>query len=101
MPTRSNPVVHLELHTADLRRARALYAELCGWRPERIHTGHGSYVALDLGGRELGGGVVECETRKAIWLPYVDVTERDRDARGRRARFRAAEAMSFATAPGP
>jgi len=26
------PVVHLELHTGDLPRARALCANLCGWR---------------------------------------------------------------------
>jgi uncharacterized protein len=77
MPARANPVVHLELHTADLQRARALYAELCGWRPQRIHTGHGSYLALDLGRGELGGGVVECDTRRALWLPYVEVTAVD------------------------
>src|SRR5258707_381235 len=44
-PPRSNPVVHLELHTGDLPRARDLYAELCGWRPEWIETRSGSYLA--------------------------------------------------------
>ena len=71
-PTRS--VVHLELHTADLQRARDLYAELCGWQPERIETGHGSYLALDMGDG-IGGGIVECETRRPIWLPYVEVRD--------------------------
>ena len=33
---RTRPVVHLELHTGDLDRARAFYAEVCGWRPEHI-----------------------------------------------------------------
>lgn len=75
MLARSNPVVHLELHTPDLTQARALYSELCGWRPEQIHTGHGSYVALDLGNDRLGGGVVECTTTRAVWLPYVEVPE--------------------------
>jgi predicted enzyme related to lactoylglutathione lyase len=72
--TARNPVVHLELHTSDLASARELYAELCGWRPDRIDTRHGSYLALDLGG-SLGGGIVECETERARWLPYVGVGE--------------------------
>ena len=70
----TQPVVHLELHTGDLHGARELYAELCGWRGERIETRHGSYLALDLG-NGLGGGIVECETRRPIWLPYVAVAD--------------------------
>jgi predicted enzyme related to lactoylglutathione lyase len=68
------PVVHLELHTGDLDRARAFYAELCGWRPERIDACCGSYLALDLG-RGLGGGIVECGSERPLWLPYVEVAE--------------------------
>jgi predicted enzyme related to lactoylglutathione lyase len=74
MPVPSKPVVHLELHTGDLQRARAFYAELCGWRPERIDAGYGSYLALELG-RGLGGGIVECDTERPLWLPYVEVVE--------------------------
>jgi predicted enzyme related to lactoylglutathione lyase len=70
---RAHPVVHLELHTGDLGGARALYAELCGWRAERIDAGRGSYVALQMGGG-FGGGIVECRTPAALWLPYVEVT---------------------------
>jgi uncharacterized protein len=73
-PPRSNPVVHLELHTDDLPQARALYAELCGWRPEWIATRDGSYLSLELG-ESLGGGIVECGTRSPVWLPYVEVAE--------------------------
>ena len=72
--TLSNPLVHLELHTGDLPEAQALYAQLCGWRAERINAGCGSYLALELGG-EIGGGIVECETRRPLWLPYVEVAE--------------------------
>ena len=68
------PVVHLELHTGDLRGARALYRELCGWRPARVETCHGSYEALPLGGA-IGGGMVECATRRSLWLPYVEVDD--------------------------
>jgi predicted enzyme related to lactoylglutathione lyase len=82
---RSNPVVHLELHTGDLPRALAFYAELCGWRPERIVTGSGAYWALELGGGFGGGGVVECPTARPLWLPYVevdDIAETTKRARG-------------------
>jgi predicted enzyme related to lactoylglutathione lyase len=73
---RSRPVVHLELHTGDLDRARAFYAELCGWRPEHITAAGaaGSYLALDMG-RGFGGGIVECATESPVWLPYVQVPE--------------------------
>ena len=69
---RSKPLVHLELHSGDLQGARAFYEEVCGWLPHRIHAGRGSYLALELG-RGLGGGMVECETARAVWLPYVEV----------------------------
>jgi predicted enzyme related to lactoylglutathione lyase len=74
--TQPGPVVHLELHTADLSRASAFYAQLCGWRPERIDTASGSYHALGLGGG-FGGGIVECGTRRPLWLPYVEVRQVD------------------------
>jgi predicted enzyme related to lactoylglutathione lyase len=70
----SKPVVHLELHTGDLDGARAFYAELCGWRSERIDTCSGSYFALELG-EGLGGGMVECPTERALWLPYAEVRQ--------------------------
>ncbi len=77
-PAAIKPVVHLELHTGDLARARAFYAELCGWRAQRIETAYGSYVALDMddrswGAERLGGGIVECPIERPLWLPYVEV----------------------------
>ena len=70
--TAPSPVVHLELHTPNLGRACALYSGLCGWWPERIETAGAPYHALDLGAG-FGGGVVECGTERALWLPYVEV----------------------------
>jgi predicted enzyme related to lactoylglutathione lyase len=64
--------VHLELHTPNLGRACAFYAGLLGWRPERVESGGAAYHALDLG-EGFGGGVVECGTERALWLPYVEV----------------------------
>ena len=74
-PVPAKPVVHLELHTGDLPRACAFYARLCGWRPERIEAGPGTYWALGLGGEFGGGGVVECATQRPLWLPYVEVAD--------------------------
>jgi uncharacterized protein len=67
-----NPVVHLELHTANLSRACAFYTRLFGWNAEQIDVGNGSYLALDLG-TGIEGGVVEQETARSLWLPYVRV----------------------------
>jgi hypothetical protein len=72
MSATAKPLVHLELHTGDLASACGFYALLCGWRPERIDTGAGSYLALATGG-EVGGGIVECRTARPVWLPYVEV----------------------------
>ena len=69
----SHPVVHLELRTGDLPRACAFYTRLFGWRAETIRTGAGDYLALELG--ELGGGVVEHDTERPFWLPYVEVPD--------------------------
>jgi uncharacterized protein len=65
-------VVHLELHTGDGSAAGAFYAQLLGWRPERIDTRSGSYLSLSLGG-DIDGGIVECGTERPVWLPYVEV----------------------------
>ena len=72
---RQHPVVHLELHTADLPGACAFYGELFGWRSARVAAGGtGSYLTLEMG-CELGGGVVECATARPLWLPYVEVAD--------------------------
>jgi predicted enzyme related to lactoylglutathione lyase len=65
-------VVHLELHTPNLGGACALYSDLCAWRPQRVETASVPYHTLDLGAG-VGGGIVECRTERALWLPYVEV----------------------------
>jgi predicted enzyme related to lactoylglutathione lyase len=71
-----NPVVHLELHTGNLARACEFYSRVLAWRVERVDAGPRSYHALGWGGA-LDGGVVECGTSRALWLPYVEVTRVD------------------------
>ena len=65
-------LVHLELLTGDRAGACDFYARLCGWQPERLDAGGGSYWTLGLDGSP-GGGVVECRTNRPLWLPYVEV----------------------------
>src|SRR3712207_2977294 len=74
-PALTKPVVHLELHTQDLPRARDFYSELCGWSPEQIVHRFGTYLAMDLGRGAPAGGIVECRTSHPLWLPYVEVAD--------------------------
>src|SRR4051794_25722241 len=77
----SKPVVHLELHSGDLKGALAFYAEACGWPSKHVSAAGKPYLTLDLA-NEIGGGIVECATHRPIWLPYVEV-EDIREARDR------------------
>jgi uncharacterized protein len=88
--TPPRPLAHLELHTPDGTAARAFYSELLGWRPELIEVAPRSYLALDLG-EGPSGGIVECGTERALWLPYVSVP--DIAAVTERARAIGAEVM--------
>jgi uncharacterized protein len=72
--TAPRPLVHLELHTPDRAAARAFCSELLGWRPEPVEAAERSYLAVDLGAA-LSGGIVECGTERALWLPYVSVPD--------------------------
>jgi uncharacterized protein len=87
-----SPVVHLELHTGNLARACDFYSRLCGWRVEQVQAGPGTYHALDWGGA-FGGGIVECGTSRALWLPYVEVARID-EATERARRFGASVLLS-------
>jgi predicted enzyme related to lactoylglutathione lyase len=69
-----NPVVHVELRTTNLPRACAFYTELFGWRAATLHAGSATYLGLDLGG-PIQGGVVERESERSVWLPYVEVAD--------------------------
>jgi predicted enzyme related to lactoylglutathione lyase len=73
-PTAPRPLAHLELHTSDRDGAQGFYAQLLGWRPELIEVAERSYLALDLGDGP-SGGIVECGTERALWLPYVSVPD--------------------------
>ena len=70
----ANPIVHLELQTGSLPQACAFYTRLFGWRAETIRRGAATYVALELS-EGIDGGVVEHETHRPLWLPYIEVAD--------------------------
>jgi predicted enzyme related to lactoylglutathione lyase len=49
MRGRADHVVHLELRTTSLACACSFYAQLFGWRAQRIEPCGASYLSLDLG----------------------------------------------------
>jgi predicted enzyme related to lactoylglutathione lyase len=73
-PVCANPVVHLELHTANLARACAFYTRLLGWGTEQVDVGGHSYLMLGLG-HGVEGGIVEGDSGGSLWLPYVEVPD--------------------------
>jgi catechol 2,3-dioxygenase-like lactoylglutathione lyase family enzyme len=92
-PLRSNPVVHLELHTGDLLEARDFYAELCGWRPRDASR---LYLSLELGDGFGGGRRVPHPAP-----PLAALRRRRRDRRGHRPGARAGEVCPRRAARGP
>jgi hypothetical protein len=73
-PSGPAKVVHLELHTGQRQAASTFFAELLGWRTERIENRWGAYHALLVGG-SLDAGIVECGTDQPRWLPYVEIVD--------------------------
>ena len=73
-PTVANPIVHLELRTGNLPRAYALYTRLFGWRAETLRVAAGCYLALELS-EGIQGGVIEHQSARPAWLPYVEVAD--------------------------
>lgn len=74
MAAPANSLVHLELLTGNLRRACAFYTRMFGWRAETVDLASSSYLRLELG-NGIDGGVVECDSERSLWLPYVEVDE--------------------------
>ena len=65
MQAPANPLVHLELRTANLPRACAFYTRLFDWRAERGERRRGRLrtSSLDLG-NAIEGGVAETESER-------------------------------------
>jgi len=74
IPRPRRPIVHLELRTGDPACACAFYTRLFEWRIETVRTDGEPYLTVKLGNR-IEGGIVEHETPRPFWLPYVEVAD--------------------------
>src|SRR5260370_1396030 len=74
MRTAITPVVHLELHTGDLRQARGFYSDLCGRRPERGDTGSRAHPTPAPGGGPRGGRGASAPSTITTNLPGAEST---------------------------
>ena len=69
-----------ELHTKDLARAKAFYAELFGWKFEDMPMPPGFlYATLATGGAVNGGAMQEADAQP-MWLTYVNVDDVEKSA---------------------
>jgi uncharacterized protein len=71
----ANPVVHLELNTTDVSKARAFYGALFDWKPEDV-SGLSTYSMLGAG-RGTAGGMLRhpAACASSAWLAYVMVDD--------------------------
>ena len=80
----STPVVHLELHTGDLRRAQAFYAS-CATGTPTASTPATAPTTRSSSAAGSAAASSSAPTARPLWLPYVEVpeigaaTERARD----------------------
>jgi len=73
----SNPFVHVELQTTDLKKARDFYSKLFDWKLEDAQVpGFGTYTMIGVG-EGTGGGMMAGTTPGApsSWVSYVDVSD--------------------------
>jgi hypothetical protein len=76
MDSMANPVVHLELNTTDVSKAKAFYGALFDWKPEDVPTGLSTYTRLG-SSRGAAGGMLRHPAAGAssAWLAYVMVDD--------------------------
>ncbi len=72
----ANPVVHLELNTSDVSKAKAFYGALFDWKPEDVPAGLNTYSILGAG-KGVAGGMLRHPAvgASSAWLPYVRVDD--------------------------
>jgi predicted enzyme related to lactoylglutathione lyase len=71
-----NPFVHVELHTADIDKAKKFYSQLFAWQLEDVPMPGGTYTVIKPG-KGTGGGMMQQRVPGApsSWLAYVEVDD--------------------------
>ena len=73
----ANPIVHVELHTKDVVKAKAFYANLFDWTLEDIPSPDGGTYTIVKVGEGTGGGMMNNPAPfvPSHWLAYVGVDD--------------------------
>ncbi len=78
----SNPFIHAELNTTDLKKAKAFYSQMFDWKFDEIPGADGmKYTTIEVGeiagGHGTGGGMLDQKMPGApsAWMPYVLVDD--------------------------
>jgi uncharacterized protein len=71
-----NPFVHVELHTADIDKAKKFYSQLFAWQLDDVPMPGGTYTVIKPG-KGTGGGMMQQRVLGApsSWLAYVEVND--------------------------
>ena len=70
-----NPFVHIELTTADSKKAKTFYGSLFDWKLEDVDMGGGQTYTLVNVGEGTGGGMFQMQGGPEAWIPYVAVDD--------------------------
>jgi predicted enzyme related to lactoylglutathione lyase len=71
----ANPFVHLELNTADLKKAQAFYGSLFGWQFQDNDMGPMGIYSTFKPDSGPGGGMMAMSDAPQGWLAYVGVDD--------------------------
>jgi predicted enzyme related to lactoylglutathione lyase len=71
----ANPFTYSELHSKDLKRARAFYSELFEWKLAPVPVPGREYSMVDAGEATQGGVTEELFEGVTGWLTYVRVDD--------------------------
>jgi uncharacterized protein len=71
-----NPVVHTELNTNDVAKAKDFYTRLFDWTLTDTPMGEGVYTMIKTGPTSVGGLMQHpMPGAPSMWLPYVEVDD--------------------------
>lgn len=74
----TRPLVHFEIQTTDLARAREFYSQLFGWQIDANNPMNYGLIPPGIGGPEagVGGGIApSTESRVVLYIQVVDLQE--------------------------
>jgi predicted enzyme related to lactoylglutathione lyase len=72
----SNRVVHTELNTTDVEKAKTFFGQLFDWKLEEMPGSGGAYTLIKVGDSVIGGIMQHpLPGASSTWLSYIDVDD--------------------------